>query len=350
VAFKHYDVDAFFALYKTWGIKGIKLGYVEGRSQRGVAYQHAILKKAAQYQFIINIHDQYRPSGTARTYPNLLTVEGIRGNEYRTNTAQHTTTLPFTRFLTGAADYTFCFKDPDEQNAALKVLKTSKAHQLALSVVLFSPLQHVLWYGVPGHYTNATEIEFFKTVPTVWDDSKYLDGDIGQHVTVARRSGNKWFIGTVNGLTPRSFSIPLDFVDDGTYQVVSYEDEGNTIRKHISFLSKGQMLQFDLPASSGKVFIVEPGRPTAAEDRDAQPLVQVYPNPTTGLLRVKLPGAATGPCTAVLADLTGRLIGQYEISQTQTELDLSKLARGVYLIAVTDRKENRVFRQKIVLQ
>jgi alpha-glucosidase len=350
VAFKHYDVDTFFTLYKTWGIKGIKMGYVEGRSQQGVAYQHAILKKAAQYQFIINIHDQYRPSGTSRTYPNLLTVEGIRGNEYRTNTARHTTTLPFTRFLTGAADYTFCFKDPNELNVALKELKTSKAHQLALSVAFFSPLQHVLWYGVPQHYTKATEIEFFKAVPTVWDDSKYLDGDIGQHVTIARRSGNKWFIGTLNGLTPRSFSIPLDFMAGDAYQIVSYEDEGSTIKKSMSFMAKGEMLQFDLPASSGKVFIVEPGQPTAVRDPGVQPLVQLYPNPTTGLLRVKLPGTAIEPLTVVLTDLTGRLIEQYEITQPQLELNLSKHARGVYIIAVTDRKKNQVFRQKIVLQ
>jgi alpha-glucosidase len=351
VAFKNYDVDTFFTLYKNWGIKGIKLGFVEGRSQQGIAYQHKILKKAAQYQFIINIHDEYRPSGTSQTYPNLLSVEGIRGNEYRTNTAQHTTTLPFTRFLAGAADYTFCFKDPNEQNQLLKVLQTSKAHQLALSVAFFSPLQHILWYGVPQHYSNATEVEFFKAVPTVWDDTRYLDGEIGQHVTIARLSGNKWFIGTVNGLTPRSFSIPLDFLGaDVTYQAVSYEDEGSTIKKKIFIVSKGQMLEFNLLASSGKVFIIESSQPTFNPDQIVQPSIQLYPNPTTGLLQVRLPQEAIGKSTVVIADLTGRVIEQYDITPTQTELNLAKHARGVYIISVINQKKNQVYRQKIVLQ
>lgn len=350
VAFKHYDVDAFFALYKQWGIKGIKMGYVEGRSQPGVTYQHTILIKAAQCGFVINIHDQYRPSGTSRTYPNLLTVEGIRGNEHRSNTARHTTTLPFTRFLTGAADYTFCYPDPGGQNAALRVLQTSKAHQLALSVVFFSPLQHVLWYGQPEHYTNATEVEFFKAVPTVWDDTRHLEGEPGQHVTIARRSGNKWFVGALNGLAARRFSIPLDFLaDEVAYQAVAYEDANGTIKKSIIAVSKGETLQFDLPASSGRVFMIEPGLPTSVPDPAGPPAVQWYPNPTTGLLRVKAPGPATGKRTVVVADLAGRVMARFEMPRTQTALDLAGQARGVYVVTVLDGEKNLVHRQKVVL-
>ena len=114
---------------------------------------HDLVKLAAENQLMVNIHDEYRPSGFSRTYPNLLTQEGIRGNEEFPD-ATHNTILPFTRLISGAADYTICYYD--------KRLKTTHAHQLAASVIFYSPLQTLFWYDKPSFYNNEPEITFLK--------------------------------------------------------------------------------------------------------------------------------------------------------------------------------------------
>jgi len=363
VAFKNYNIDGFFNLYRTWGIKGIKLGFVEGRTQRGIAFQHEIIRKAAQYRFVLNIHDEYRPSGTSQIYPNLLTVEGIRGNEYRTNTAQHTTTLPFTRLMTGAGDYTICYKDPNSQNSLLTALQTTKAHQLALNITVFSPLQHVLWYGIPQHYTNATEIEYFKAVPTVWDDTKILNGEIGRYVTIARRSGNKWFVGALNGLTARSVSVPLDFLGSSApYRVISYEDNNGSIKKEVFEISRTAALQINMTASGGKVFILESTdnytEPEPEEDllTEKPPVVYepakdwVYPVPAAGFIHLNLPASLANKSTLILSDFSGRIIDQWSVNQAETELSVDKYTRGMYVLTLIDENNIRVYTRKIVLQ
>ncbi len=104
--------------------------------------------------------------------------------------AVHNTTLPFTRFVAGAADYTICYYN--------NRIKTTHAHQLAMAAVYYSPLQFLYWYDHPKMYTGEPEIEFFDKVKTVWDDTKALDGAVGEFITVARKSGEEWFVGTLN--------------------------------------------------------------------------------------------------------------------------------------------------------
>ncbi|MDJ1500770.1 glycoside hydrolase family 97 catalytic domain-containing protein [Xanthocytophaga agilis] len=368
VAFDNYNVDEFFTLYKNWGIKGIKMGFVEGRTQKGIVFLQKMIKKAAEYKFILNIHDQYRPSGTSQAYPNLMTVEGVRGNEYRTNTALHTTTLPFTRFLTGAADYTVCYPDPDKQNPPLTTLQTSKAHQLALSMVFFSPLQHVLWYGVPEHYNNPTEIEFFRSLPTVWDDTRYLNGEIGKYITVARRSGNKWFVGVMNGLTSRTVTVPLDFLEGASlYKVTSYEDKNSSIRKDTFAIAAGGALSMNLAGSSGKVFIIEgavvnPEEPGSGGDTtvvvepplgvpgELESHILVYPNPSTGNFSLTVPDGFVRNSQLVITDLTGRLVSRYVIDKPNTNLSLTGQARGMYIMSIIDERNGNTYRRKIILQ
>lgn len=139
---------------------------------------HDLVQLAAENQLMVNIHDEYRPSGFSRTYPNLLTQEGIRGNEEFPD-ATHNTILPFTRLISGAADYTICYYD--------KRLKTTHAHQLAASVIFYSPLQTLFWYDKPSFYNNEPEIAFFENLPTVFDDSTVLLGEPGKQVFMARR-------------------------------------------------------------------------------------------------------------------------------------------------------------------
>ncbi len=135
------QIDEILPIYREWGVAGLKFGFVHVGSHRWTSWVHEAVRKAAKYQLMVDIHDEYRPTGYSRTYPNLLTQEGVRGNECMPD-ANHNTILPFTRFLAGAADYTICYyHQAGIKN--VKGIKTTSAHQMALSVIYYSPLQFV---------------------------------------------------------------------------------------------------------------------------------------------------------------------------------------------------------------
>ncbi len=208
--------EEIFPLYKKWGIDGLKFGFVDGRTQQGINDTHKWVEMAADYKFIVDIHDNYRPTGMSRTYPNLLTQEGIRGNEHGPTT-RHNTTLPFTRFITGAGDYTFCYLHPRAQGTS--------AHQLALGVVYFSPLQFVYWYGIPQDYTEAIGTTFFEQLPTIWNESHFVKGEIGEYVVMARRNKDNWYIGAITNEQRREIEIDFAMLDIGkNYDAILYED------------------------------------------------------------------------------------------------------------------------------
>ena len=255
LALRHY-LDKALPIYKQWGIAGLKFGFVDGFSQEGLNWLNDAIKKVNDAGMFINIHDNYKPTGLSRTYPYLLTQEGIRGDENSPD-AFHNTTLPFTRFLAGAADFTFCF--PNATNSYSKNIKVSKAQQLALTVVYFSPLQAIFWYGRPKDYTNFDEIEFFKYVPTVWDETKYLSGEIGESISVARRKGTTWFVGIAAGPNVWKTNVKLDFLDKGKRYKATFFEDGNNgqIVKRTSRLKRGDKLMVNLEAKGGQAIMIE---------------------------------------------------------------------------------------------
>ena len=248
-------LDTLLPLYEKWGVSGLKFGFVDGLTQKGITWLADAIKKVNDYGFILDIHDNYKPTGLSRRYPALLTQEGIRGDENSPD-AFHTTTLPFTRFLAGPADFTFCY--PNGKNKFAKNLRVSMAQQLALTVIYFSPLQSIFWYGKPGDYTDESEIEFFKYVPTVWNESRYLAGDIGRYISVARRHGETWYIGNAAGETAWQDSIRLDFLRPGKiYQATIYSDDGKQgLTKRIVRLKKGDRFAFKIAAGGGQAMIL----------------------------------------------------------------------------------------------
>lgn len=249
-------LDTILPLYKSWGVSGLKFGFVDGLTQNGLTWLVSAIKKVNDYGFILDIHDNYKPTGLSRLYPALLTQEGIRGDENSPD-AFHTTVLPFSRFLAGPADFTFCY--PNEKNSYSKNLKVSMAQQLALTVVYFSPLQSFFWYGKPLDYTNETEIEFFSLVPTVWNESHYLAGDIGQNISVARRKGTTWFVGNVAGFSDWKSGIKLNFLMKGkTYTATVFEDDDKgSIRKRTIFIKKDDTFTFDIKAKGGQAIMIQ---------------------------------------------------------------------------------------------
>jgi alpha-glucosidase len=252
------QIDELFPLYQSWGIKGVKFGFVQTGSHRWSVWLHEAVQKAAKYQLMVDIHDEYRPTGFSRTYPNLMTQEGIRGNEEMPD-ATHNTVLPFTRYIAGAADYTISYyKQGNIGDFHGKKIKTTTAHQLALAVVYYSPLQFLFWYDTPSDYQNEPEIEFFERIPTVWDDTRVLDGRIGQFITVARRSGEQWFVGTITGNKGRKLKISLDFLSSGkTYLASIYRDDPSAdTRTHVTIerikVDASQELNIELYPSGGQ--------------------------------------------------------------------------------------------------
>ena len=250
-------LDTILPLYKQWGVAGMKFGFVDGLTQQGLNWLAGAMQKVYDYGFILNIHDNYKPTGLSRTFPQLLTQEGIRGDENSPD-AFHTTVLPFTRFLAGPADFTFCY--PNAANSFSKNLKVSKAQQLALTVIYFSPLQSIFWYGKPTDYTNEEEIEFFKYVPTVWNESHYLSGDIGKNISVAKRKGDTWFVGNAAGLEDWQGAIQLDFLTKGrSYTATLYGDnEQQSITRKIITVKKGDTLPFTIKAKGGLALMIVP--------------------------------------------------------------------------------------------
>ena len=243
------ELDKILPLYGKWGISGIKFGFVQIGSQEWTTWLHNAVKKCADYHIMVDIHDEYRPTGWSRTYPNLMTQEGIGGNE-EMPAADHNVVLPFTRFLCGPADYTPCYFNGR--------VKNTKAHQLAMPVVYYSPITFLYWYDLPNAYKGEKELDFWKHCPTVWDESKALAGEIGEYIVQVRRTGNDWFVGAMNGLQARDITInTTDFLQKGKkYRVEIYNDDPSLqtrtkVSSTVVNVKAGKQLKLHLQASGG---------------------------------------------------------------------------------------------------
>ncbi len=255
-AFSQTTTDSILTHYSKLGVKGIKIGFMKNRIVMDNVMTSRIITKCASLGLVVNVHDEYRPTGVERLYPNFLTCEGLRGNEHLDNTSSHTSTLPFIRYMAGAGDYTICYDGAGTPHLALQ---TTKAHQLALSVILFSPLQHIFWYGSPDWYTNETETELFKTLPTVWDDYKVIGGFPRRYFSIARRKGDTWYVASVAGLLKTDFSFPLSKITNKKSIVTIYEDgdTAGTIKKTTFTALPDHIVNISLRPNSGSVMVIK---------------------------------------------------------------------------------------------
>ncbi|MEU0383729.1 glycoside hydrolase family 97 protein [Streptomyces chartreusis] len=212
------DADSLFGLYKSWGVTGIKLGFINDGTQTMTNQIIDWAKTAAKYRLLIDMHDDVRPFGYERTYPNWVSLEGVRGNE-QFPTATHNVTLPFTRNIGGPMDYTICYGQSRD--------KTTNAHQMAMAAVYYQPLNFLFWYDKPSKYSNPAGwpgLPWFNAVPVTWDESRTLAGAIGEYIAVARRSGSAWYLGAMTNESSRTLSLPLTFLGSGTYTATVYAD------------------------------------------------------------------------------------------------------------------------------
>jgi alpha-glucosidase len=256
------QIDILPALYRSWGVKGIKFGFVNVGSQAATAWLHDAFRKCATNHILVDAHDEYRPTGYTRTYPNVLTVEGISGDEATPTTSQDTTLL-FSRMLAGSADHTVCYFDSRVTN------NWSYAYQLAKAVCFYSPWQFIYWYDRPTNSYNyvsgaadmiseVPELEFYDLMPTVWDETRVLQAAIGQYAVIARRNGTDWFLGVMNAGQSRTFNLPLDFLVPGRKYVANTYAQDPTVatRTHVgitrALVNSSTVLSLTVGASNGQ--------------------------------------------------------------------------------------------------
>jgi alpha-glucosidase len=224
-----------FALYERWGIAGVKIDFMDSDHQEMVNWYEKITRAAAEHHLMVDFHGAFKTSGFNRTYPNQVTREGILGNEYNRWSArvtpQHKLMLPFTRFLAGPADFTpggFLNRQPAnfKPNPKAAEVQGTRCSELALFVAYDSPLCCVCDH--PSHYRNQTGADFLKIVPTVWDDTRVLDGEPGEHLVIVRRSGQDWFLGALTDSNPRSIPVKLDFLGSGKWKLRMWKDAADS--------------------------------------------------------------------------------------------------------------------------
>jgi len=267
------QLDEILPLYQKWGVKGLKYGFVQVGSQRWTDWLHMAIRKAAEHRLMVDVHDEYRPTGHSRTYPNFMTQEGIAGDETAPSNAQ-TLSILFTRMLAGAADNTICYFDARVDRNA------SHAYQLAKAVCFYSPWQFLYWYDRPlgspgasrkadgsyGHnvISEVPELEFFDHVPTVWDDTKVIHGQIGEVAVIARRRGENWFIGCMNAGKPRTLDVPLRFLEERRHYVahIYSDDPTSQTRTHVKIehfrVTQETVLKASLSAKGGMAVRILP--------------------------------------------------------------------------------------------
>lgn len=225
------QMDEAFPLFEKWGVSGIKVDFMNSDSQAMVNFYYKVTRLAAQHHLAVDFHGAYKPTGMRRTYPNQLTREGVLGMEYNKwsyrDTPYHHLILPFTRMLAGPLDYTpGCFNNatrdafwPQDVNP---MCQGTRAHQLAMYVVYFSPLEMLSDY--PEDFDHNAGMDFLDRVPTVWDQTRVPLGDPGEYIAVARRKGATWYIGAMTDWVPRDLDIPLDFLGRDRYHAHLYVD------------------------------------------------------------------------------------------------------------------------------
>jgi alpha-glucosidase len=208
---------AFFELCRNAGVAGAKIDFFDHEAKEVVEQYEILLREAAESNLIVNFHGANKPTGEARTFPNELTREGIRGMESRrTNRAAHDATLPFTRMLAGHADYTpMVFSERRND--------TTWAHQIATAAIFTSPL---LVYGAhPKSILENPALEVIKSIPSVWDETIALPmSEIGEVAVFARRRGETWFLAVLNGVEARKIDVRLTFLGVGKYRSVLVRD------------------------------------------------------------------------------------------------------------------------------
>ena len=258
--------------FEKWGVKGIKVDFMQRDDQPVINFYHKVCREAAKRKMLVDFHGAIRPATMTRTWPNLISTEGVLGLEQckwtDVSNPEHNVTIPFTRMFMGPMDYTpGAMLNGAKANFAhifnQPMSMGTRCHQLAMYVIYESPLQMLA--DNPSNYLREPEtMQFLALVPTVWDETKVLDAKLGDYVVLARRKGQEWYVGAMTDWTARELEIDLSFLPSGNFQMEAYQDGVNASRhasdyKYVkSQVSKVTKLKIKLAEGGGWAARIRP--------------------------------------------------------------------------------------------
>lgn len=260
-------MEAVLAHYARMGIKGIKVDFMDRDDQWMVDFYHRLLTVAAKHKLMVDLHGAYHPTGLIRTYPHYLTQEGVLGAEYNKwssrITPSHNVMLAYTRLLLGPMDYTpggFRHASPATFEPRFKgpMVQTTRAHGLALYVVYDSPFACVS--DSPEAYQGQDGLDFIRAVPTSWDEVRFVAGEVGGYIALARRKGDVWYLGVINNEEGRAVDLPLTFLGKGDYRAEIIRDgkEPAAITRESRKVTAGDLIPVQLAGAGGAVLVLRP--------------------------------------------------------------------------------------------
>jgi len=267
-------MDQAFPLFEQWGVAGVKIDFMNRDDQWMVDWYRRVVENAAEHHLMIDYHGAFKPDGLRRTYPNLMTREGVMGKEYSKWSSRvtpvHNTTLPFTRMLAGPMDYTpGAFHNSNLENfvarSVMPMALGTRAQELALYVVFESPLEMVSDY--PEIYEGQKDFVFIKRVPATWDEVRVLDGLPMRYITLARRSSADWYVGSLTNWEERNTSVPLNFLGAGKYVAEIYADAPDAASNatHTTFsqrpVDRTTVLDIHMVSGGGNAIWIHPAKP-----------------------------------------------------------------------------------------
>jgi alpha-glucosidase len=265
-------IDEACALYEKWGVKGVKVDFMQRDDQPVVNFYHEAMQKTADHHLIIDFHGAYKPDGAGRTYPNALTREGVRGLENskwsKEITPDHDLTLPFIRMVAGPMDYTpgaMINLDRANFNPMYNrpASQGTRCHEMAKYIVFESPLQ--MLSDSPTHYMKEQECtDFIVKVPVIWDDIKVFDARVSDYLLLARRSGSSWFVASMTDWRRKEMELDLSFLSSGNYSIEIFQDGINADSyaedyKHLKYnVKSGDKIKISMAPGGGWVARITP--------------------------------------------------------------------------------------------
>ena len=229
-----------FEKFAEWGIAGVKIDFMDRSDQWMVNFYERVAKEAAKHKLFVDFHGSFKPAGLERRYPNVISYEGVLGLEQGGNCKpDNSIYLPFIRNAVGPMDFTpgsmFSAQPEDNRSTHSNAMGTgTRSYQMALYVVFESAIQMLA--DTPSRYLQEHECtEYIASVPVVWDETKVLDAKVGEYVAVARRKGDKWFVGAITNQDGRTLEVNLDFLKDGNHSLTSFEDGINADRQAMDY-------------------------------------------------------------------------------------------------------------------